>query len=368
MIVERLKLKNFLSYKDLELELSSGLNVIVGKNAVGKTNIVDAIYLGGVGRSSKGLKDKEIINWDTEKDAVAYTKLDIKKQFSHHTLEFVISKQGKKIEIDGLPIAKLGEIMGVLNVVFFSPDEIKLIKESPEYRRRFLDISLSQQDKKYFYSLVKYNKYLAQRNKVLKDEKDESAKIKMLEVVNPYLAEHNAYIASRRYEFVNRLTGLAKEKHKILTEGQESLELSYLAEFQEEGAIKENYLDLLTESMPKDIKLMFTSVGIHRDDVKIAVDGVDIRKYGSQGQQRTSALSLKLAETELFKETTGEYPVLLLDDVSSELDAKRKKALFSMLDGLQTIVTCTAFDRKLADNFEKFTIKDNKITKVTVAK
>ncbi len=368
MIVERLKLKNFLSYKELELELSKGLNVFVGKNAVGKTNIVDAIYLGGVGRSSKGLKDKEIINWDAAKEDVAYTRLDIKKQFSHHTLEFVISRQGKKIEIDGLPIAKLGEIMGVLNVVFFSPDEIKLIKESPEYRRRFLDISLSQQDKRYFYSLVKYNKYLAQRNKVLKDEKDDRAKIAMLEVVNPYLAEHSAYIATKRYEFVNRLTDIAKEKHLALTEGQEKLELTYLAEFREEGAIKENYLDLLTESMPKDIKLMFTSVGVHRDDLKIAVDGIDIRKYGSQGQQRTSALSLKLAETELFKEATGEYPVLLLDDVSSELDAKRKKSLFSMLDGLQTIVTCTAFDKKLAKDFEKFTIKDNKITKVTVTK
>ncbi len=368
MIVERLKLKNFLSYIEEEIEFSPGLNVIVGKNAVGKTNIVDAIYLGGVGRSSKGLKDKEIINWHAEGDAAAYTKLDIKKQFSHHTLEFVITKQGKRIEIDGLPIAKLGEIMGVLNVVFFSPDEIKLIKESPEYRRRFLDISLSQQDKKYFYSLVNYNKYLAQRNKILKEEKDDRTKIAMLEVVNPYLAEYNAYIAEKRYEFVDKISSISCDKHLQLTEGKESLCISYIAEFGRECATGGNYLDLLTESMSKDIKLMFTSVGIHRDDVKIAAGGIDVRKYGSQGQQRTSALALKLAETELFRMTTGEYPVLLLDDVSSELDAKRKKALFSMLDGIQTIVTCTAFDRKLAAGYQKFTIKDNKITKVKIAK
>ncbi len=368
MIVERLKLKNFLSYLEAEIEFSAGLNVIVGKNAVGKTNIVDAIYIGGVGRSSKGLKDKEIINWNAKADDVAYTKLDVKKEFSHHTLEFVISKQGKRIEIDGMPIAKLGEIMGVLNVVFFSPDEIKLIKESPEYRRRFLDISLSQQDKRYFYSLVKYNKYLEQRNKILKNEKDDRTKIAMLEVVNPYLAEHSAYIADKRYEFIDRLSKIAEDKHLKLTEGKEKLAISYIAEFSRECATKENYLDLLTESMSKDIKLQFTSTGIHRDDVKISAGGVDIRKYGSQGQQRTSALSLKLAETELFKMTTGEYPVLLLDDVSSELDAKRKKALFAMLDGIQTIVTCTAFDRKLADNYDRFTIKDNKITKVKITK
>ncbi len=361
MEIERVVLNNFLSYQSLDAEFHSGLNVIEGKNAVGKTNLVDAMYLGAVGRSAKGLKDKELINWNTKDADKAYVKIFIKKEFSHHTVETTFSKQGKLIAIDGLPIAKLGEIMGVLNVVFFSPDEMKLIKESPEYRRRFLDISLSQQSKKYFYALIKYNKYLAQRNKVLKDMVDEKSKIDMVQVLNPYLAEYSAIIASMRYEFVEKLSEFASEKHAFLTDGAEKLAVSYLGDFGKEGASKENYLDLLNETISKDIRLEFTSVGVHRDDLKIASNGVDLRKFGSQGQQRTSVLSLKLAETELFKAETGEYPVLLLDDVLSELDLKRKKALFSTIDKVQTFITCTSFDKRYAKEYTRYVVKDGKI-------
>lgn len=361
MRIDRIVLNNFLSYTDLDVCFKPGLNVIEGKNAVGKTNLIDAIYLGAIGRSSKGLKDRELISWDAAADGTAYVKLFIGKEYSSHTVETTFSRNGKNISVDELPIAKLGEIMGVLNVVFFSPDEMKLIKESPEYRRKFLDVSLSQQSKKYFYALIKYNKYLAQRNKVLKDMSDDKSKIDMLRVLNPYLAEYSAIIASMRYEFVAKLSDIAADKHSFLTDGAEKLKISYLGDFGQEGASKENYLDLLDESIDKDLRLEFTSVGVHRDDLKITSDGVDLRKFGSQGQQRTSVLSLKLAETELFRRETGEYPVLLLDDVLSELDLKRKKALFSSIDGLQTFITCTSFDRRYAKEYTRYVVKDGKI-------
>lgn len=359
MRVDKLFLKDFLSYRQEYVELDEGLNVLVGKNAEGKTNLLDSIYLSSVARSSRQLKDKDLVNFDAED--WAHLKIRVVKKYSSHTVEMTIDKQGKKrVLVDGLPIARAGELMGVLNVVLFSPDEMKLVKESPDYRRRFLDISLSQQSKNYFYTLVKYNKLLVQRNKILKDASPAEKKRDMLYIVDESLAAAAAEIAAARYGFVGKLAGYADAEHKKLT-GGEGLSLEYVCDSNSLSFTKEEYLKLLEQSAEKDLKLEYTTVGIHRDDLKIAAGGLDLRHFGSQGQQRSAVLALKLAELAMFRETTGETPVLLLDDVLSELDADRKKALFSAIKGVQTIVTCTEFDDGLCDEYTRFSLKNKTI-------
>lgn len=240
----------------------------------------------------------------------------------------------------------------MLNIVFFSPDEMKLIKESPQERRRFSDISLSQQNKKYLFSLSKYNNILAQRNKLLKESRDIKALPEMLYGWDVQLAEYGAYIIAKRYEFVEKIQVFAKKIHSEITDEKEDLELEYESNVErgETDKMKERFFQKLRANLEKDMNLLYTSFGSHRDDIAIKINGIDVRKYGSQGQQRTVALSLKLAEIYLFESEVGEKPVLLLDDVLSELDASRRQKLMELSSGLQTIITCTDFDMDLERN------------------
>lgn len=359
MRVDKLYLKDFLSYREEFVELEDGLNVLIGKNAEGKTNLIDSIFLSSLARSSRQLKDKDLVNFSS--DGWAHIKIRVVKRYSSHTVEMTVDKQGKKrVLVDGLPIARAGELLGVLNVVFFSPDEMKLVKESPDYRRRFLDISLSQQSKNYFYTLVKYNKLLAQRNKILKEPIPDGKKRDMLYIVTDSLAEAAATVAVARHAFTAKLSVDADVEHKKLANG-EGLSLEYVCDVDSSSCTKEKYLELFEKGTDKDLKLEFTTTGIHRDDLKIAAAGIDLRHFGSQGQQRSAVLALKLAELKMFREATGETPVLLLDDVLSELDTDRKKALFAAISGVQTIVTCTEFDEGLCAEYTKFLLKDKKI-------
>ena len=266
--------------------------------------------------------------------------------------------------IDRIPIGKMGELMGAVYVVYFSPGEMRLIKESPVDRRRFIDISLCQQDKVYFYTLVKYNQLLAQRNKLLKDYYSSPSLRQMSDIIVEKMCREQVYIIQRRKSFLEKIAPLADEMHMVLSGGKEHLQLTFEGEEVDDEKLYESLRDLYEKNFEKDSKLAYTTVGIHRDDLKIVVGGIDIRKFGSQGQQRTAALSLKLAETKLFKESSGEYPVLILDDVMSELDDKRQRALFSLLDGIQTIVTCTSFDKSIAPNADVYEIKNRKIQKL----
>lgn len=364
MIVKRLYLDNFLSYEKTRVDFYNGLNVIKGKNAVGKTNLLDAIYYASIGKSARNTKDKDLIRWG--KDQLRL-KVEVEKKHLRSVIEIAISPTGKYILIDSLPISRLGELMGVLHVVFFSPNEMKLIKESPVDRRRFLDISLSQQSKTYFYTLIKYNKLLQQRNKLLKEYKDKPSLDDMLAVVEKSILPCVEFIVKNRKQFVENLVPFAKEQHRLLTRGKEQLDISYETEEFDFDDIKGSMARIYKESLEKDKKLEYTSRGVHRDDLRIAADGIDIRKFGSQGQQRTAVLSLKLAELFMLKESLGEYPVLLLDDVLSELDLFRQKALLKAVQPLQTILTCTEFDSRLVDyQYAELNIQNSKISAMEI--
>ncbi len=362
MVIRKIYLENFLSYPTLFLELNEGINILTGANAAGKTNLIESIFFAALGKSAKGLKDKELINWESEKSA--RIKILFEKKYSKHTVEILIDQQGKKRAlIDNLPIQRMSELLGGLGVVFFSPDEMRLIKESPVDRRRFMDISLCQLDKLYLNSLMRYNKLIAQRNKVLKNYKNSSSLKEMSDLIVEKMIEAEEYIILRRRDFIIRLAPLANEKHTMLTSGKETLEIAYETEEVDFSDIKKSLKTLYENSLNKDCRLEYTTVGIHRDDIKISAGGIDVRKYCSQGQKRTAALSLKLAEVDSFYNVSGEKPVLLMDDVLSELDVDRKKGLFDSLNA-QTIVTCTEFEKNIADNYALYEVKDRKISLV----
>lgn len=359
MYVEKLQLKNFLSYAEGAVEFSGGLNVITGGNAVGKTNMLEAVYLSAVGKASRGTRDKDLIKWDSK--GGAKVRLEVRKAFGKTVIDTFLTDDGQKcVSIDSLPIARMGELMGGLTAVLFSPAEMKLIKESPADRRRFLDISLSQQSKVYFYTLIRYNKLLAQRNKLLK-EKSPSIK-DMLSLLEEQLLPAAEFIILKRKAFTEKLSQETKKQHEILS-GGESFDLVYETEELDFSDIKGSLGAIYRKSLEKDMRLEYTTAGPHRDDLKILAGDIDIRKFGSQGQQRTATLSMKLAECFLHKEANGELPVLLLDDVLSELDTDRQKALLNAAQGIQTIITCTEFDRGLTDRpFLKISIgTDSKI-------
>ncbi len=361
MIVTSVELTNFLSYERAQVYFDGGLNVVYGENAVGKTNLIDSIYLCSLGKSSRHNKDKDLIRWGAENGAKV--TLTVKKRFSKHTLEFFIDKQGKKhILVDKLPIAKIGELMGVLNVVFFSPQEMRLVKESPQDRRRFMDIGISQQCKTYFYALQRYNALLAQRNKILKSYKGRPSLPNMLKIVDTDFIRVATYIIKERKKFVEEIAPIAESHHNKLTSGKENLHLLYETENVDFNDVEGSLKVLLEGALENDQRLEYTTIGPHRDDIKISASGIDLRRFGSQGQQRSAVLSLKLAEISSFEKRTGEKPILLLDDVMSELDASRREALFEAIKGIQTIITAT--DKIAFPVVSYYHVKDKTVTKV----
>lgn len=346
MIVKSLELTNYRNYDNQKILFSPNLNVLVGKNAQGKTNMLEGIFLCAIGRSPRTTKDKELIKWNCTFSKI---KLEIEKNIGHKKVElYLFNNQNKAIKIDGIGIKKLGELFGEFNAVYFSPDELKLIKESPDERRRFMDIDLSQFSKQYFYNLSKYNEILAQRNKLLKTTVDERVIRDTIPIWDEELSKVGANIILDRMLLIDKLKVYAKSIHKYITDDSEELEISYAGiTAKDYASLKDILLKKYGEALEKDMKLGYTTVGPHRDDIKIVSNGIDIRSFGSQGQQRTAALSLKLAELEVFKDNIGEYPVLLLDDVLSELDDDRQLKLLTHIQPLQTILTCTSFDIKV---------------------
>lgn len=343
MKIKTLALNSYRNYDNQKFTLGEGLNVFVGKNAQGKTNALEAIYFCAIGKSLRSQKDKDLINFSKDKAKIS---LEIQKQFSNIDIEVYLSKKEKKtIKINKLPIKRIGELFGEFNAVFFAPDELKLIKEAPEDRRRFMDIDISQTNKHYFYLLTKYEKILANRNKLLKDTRQKENLISTINIWNEQLAIVASKIILKRIDFLRALTPYAQKAHSYLTSQKEELSLEYSGITGEnEEEIKQLILKKLNENLEKDYMLGYTSTGPHRDDIKIKLNDIDVRSFGSQGQQRTCALSLKLAELEIMHQQTGEMPVLLLDDVLSELDAERRKKLLNFAKNCQTILTCTEFD------------------------
>lgn len=342
MHISKLYLNNFRNYSEETLNPINGLNIIAGENASGKTNLLEALYLCGIGKSPRTPIDKDIIKWGED---YLYIKLQLEKKYHKTKIEIQIDNHHKRIAINGIPALRVGELMGVLNVVYFSPDELKMIKESPKERRKFIDISLSQQKKVYYNALSKYNKILDQRNKLLKSNYSKKALEDMLPVWDMQLSKAGAYIIKERIKFIDKLSIYARENHFLITDKVEELKLSYDTDIEiEDENIESQLIAALLSCREKDIKLGYTTIGAHRDDMKISINEIDVRKYGSQGQQRSVALSLKLAEINHFEQESKETPILLLDDVLSELDNKRQNQLISATKNIQTIITCTEYN------------------------
>lgn len=345
MKIKQLELYNFRNYLLSKVEFGDGLNIIEGSNAQGKTNLIEAIYFCAVGKSFRAKREKDVINWDKD---IAKIKVTLEKEIGKKVIEIIFSKNQKKtIKIDGIPILKIGELMGELNAVFFAPDELKLIKDSPEDRRRFIDISLSQVYKDYFYSLNKYNKLLQSRNKTLKFYQNQADIKQMLKIYDVQMAELCLKIKKYRQNFIEKLNPYANLVHEYITTKKESIMLEYNGI---EEQTKEDIIKKLECDFEKDCRLGYTGYGIHRDDIKVSVNGIDVRSFGSQGQQRTCALSMKLAELEIIKQDTKAIPILLLDDVLSELDDSRKLKLLKFCTKAQTLLTCTEFNFEVECN------------------
>lgn len=336
MYVKYLNLINFRNYKNMTIELCSGTNVFQGDNAQGKTNILESLYYSSIGKSHRTNKDKELIEWDSEE---AYIGAYIVKERLDKKINIKLFKDGKKaININSIKISKLQDLMGVLNVVMFSPEDLDIVKDSPSYRRRFLDIELCKLDKKYYYCLSSYKKVLNERNVILKKF---SGNEDMIDIYDIRLAEFGSYIISKRLEYIKKLNDFSKDIHRDITQGKEEIKFEYLMQLKSEENLKESLYELIKSNRRKDIEKRVTSVGPHRDDFSIFINNVDVKTYGSQGQQRTSVLTIKFASLRIIKDLIGEYPLLLLDDVLSELDSKRQEYILKSINGIQTLITCT---------------------------
>lgn len=337
MTVTELQVKDYRNAAARTITLSDGRNAFVGANARGKTNLLEAIYFAGVGKSFRTPRDRELIKSDCARAFISVTAL---KDGGADAVKIVIDRESnKRVAINDVPISRMSELMGVCPVVLFSPDGLKIVKEAPADRRRFMDIALCQVSRTYFAALSQYGKILQNRNRLLKSG---GANDNTLAPWDELLADVGSKIVKSRRGYIRALVAPAAERHAYMTSGAETLALEYEgADGDDVDEIKTALKSLLVRDRENDLRLRYTHSGPHKDDIKISVDGVDVRAYGSQGQQRTAALSMKLAETELLTEVLGTSPVLLLDDVFSELDANRRKKLLDALDGFQSIITTT---------------------------
>lgn len=345
MIIKSIELKNFRNYEDLDLSFDEGTNILYGDNAQGKTNILEAAYMSGTTKSHKGSRDKEMIRFG---EAESHLRTVVVRQGREYQIDMHLKKsRSKGIAINKMPIKKAGELFGILNIVFFSPEDLNIIKNGPAERRRFLDSELCQLDKIYLSDLTNYNKILAQRNKLLKDLVFRPDLKDTLPIWDMQLVETGRKIIQRRKKFVEELNDIVPDIHYRISGEKEELYLRY------EPNIDDIFFeDELNRAKIRDIKLCQTSVGPHRDDLLFSIGDVDIRKFGSQGQQRTSALSLKLSEIELVRKSIQDTPVLLLDDVLSELDSNRQNYLLNNISDTQTIITCTGLDEFVRNRFQ----------------
>ena len=353
MKIKSLKLTNIRSYSNAFFEFEDNLNVLVGENAQGKTNVLEAIFYSVIGKSFRTNREKDLILWGSD---IGKIEALFDNNYRDIKIEIIIKKEGKKVvSVDGVCLHKLGELLGRTNAVFFSPNELKLVKESPDDRRKFLNIAISQTNKRYFYLLSRYDKVLANRNKLLKSTHDLNVIRETIDIWDRSLCEIAEKIFLERKKFVEELTPFAEKAHEYLSNNKEILKIEYKSDFKEN--YKQNMLKALQKNLEKDYKLGFTSIGVHRDDLNLFINDKEVKIFGSQGQQRTVALSLKLAELECNKNRIGQYPILLLDDVFSELDESRRNKLLNFTKKAQTILTTTDINEKIKAKI--FKIKKN---------
>lgn len=344
MYVKSLELKNFRNYDSLNIVFDQGTNILYGDNAQGKTNILEAIYLGGTTKSHRGSKDREVIHFDKDE---SHIRMLVSKEEVIHRIDMHLKKSKPKgIAIDGIPIKKASELFGIVNIVFFSPEDLNIIKNGPSERRRFLDSELCQLNRFYLIQLTNYNKVVLQRNKLLKDMKDSASLRSTLDIWDEQMLLYGRNLIRERVTFVDQLNVILEEIHGQLTGGKEKIQLIY-----EPNVESEAFESQLIKSRERDLRFRASSVGPHRDDLCVRVNGIDIRRFGSQGQQRTAALSLKLSEIYLVKKIIRDTPILLLDDVLSELDSSRQNYLLKCIGEIQTLITCTGLDEFVQNQF-----------------
>lgn len=344
MKIKSLKLKNFRNYDLLLLDFDPATNIFYGDNAQGKTNILESVYMCGTTKSHRGTKDRNMIRFEEEE---SHIEALIEKRGISYQIDMHLKKNSPKgIAINKIPIKKASELFGIINIVFFSPEDLNIIKNGPAERRRFIDLELSQLDKVYLNNLSNYNRIVNQRNHLLKDINRQENLIETLDVWDLQLIEYGTKIIDARRKFINQVNDIISGIHKKLTGNKERIELIY--EPNTESSVFEQSL---RKNRERDLRMKSTSSGPHRDDICFLTNHIDIRKFGSQGQQRTAALSLKLSEIELVKQLTKDTPVLLLDDVLSELDKHRQNYLLDSINDIQTLITCTGVDEFVNHRF-----------------
>lgn len=344
MYVESLRLQDFRNIRELSLTFSPGINVLYGENAQGKTNVLEAIYLAGTTKSHRTSRDREMIRLG---ESESHIRMEVVRRAGSYRIDMHLKKNKPKgVAVGGLPIRRAGELLGLVQMVFFSPEDLTVIKNGPGERRRFLDIVLSSLDALYLRDLTLYQRCLSQRNRLLHDLFFRPELLPSLDVWDEQLVEIGTRIIEKRQMFTAELEEASAKIHRSLSGGTEALVLRY-----EPNASPEAFAHRLRAGRDGDLRMKTTGTGPHRDDFGILANGLDLRLFGSQGQQRTAALSMKLSQIGLLEEKTGEKPVLLLDDVLSELDRSRQNYLLGSLADTQTFITCTGLNEFVEKNF-----------------
>lgn len=366
MHINSLKLVNYRNYNDLSVDFNEHINLILGKNGQGKTNIVESLTLIAIGKSFRTSKDKELIKFDKDSLYIgcSFTRNNIDKK-----IEIAIAKDKKGIKVNGVSVKSIQDLLGNLNVVIFSPEDLKLIKDSPKERRSFIDKEISQIMPRYYSILTSYNKVLDERNKLLKSHYIDR---NLLAVYSETLANYAAEIYLIRRDFVGKLSIISSDLHQKLTSDKEVLKIRYKSQIEvtdqdDIRSMREKIISAHEENIDHDMLNRNTRIGPHRDDIVIYLNDIDVRLYGSQGQQRTASISLKLSEIELIKQEIGDYPVLILDDVFSELDQNRQKMLVEKLEDIQMFVTTADPLHKLIlgkDDYSVFNIEAGKVVEI----
>lgn len=369
MYLKNLQLHHFRNYADADVEFSPSINVLIGENAQGKTNLLESIYVLAMTRSHRTNNDKELIEFSQDASQVSGV---VERQLGPLKLELDIGKRGKKAKANHIEKARLSEYLGQLNVILFAPEDLSLVKGAPTVRRRFIDMEFGQISPKYLHDLTQYRSILKQRNRYLKQLQTKEADDKVyLDVLSEQLAAVGGAIITQRIKFLSELEKYAQQLHQSITQGRERLTFEYESVVKNADELSEieaaqALMDLYTRNQQKEIFQGTTLYGIHRDDVRFLLNGKNVQTYGSQGQQRTTALSVKLAEIDLMKNQTGEYPILLLDDVLSELDGTRQTHLLKTIqDKVQTFLTTPGLSdvaRNLIHEPKIFYIQDGKIS------
>ena len=344
MYIRSLELSNYRNYEALSVGFSERTNILYGDNAQGKTNLLEALYMLATTRSYRGAKDRDLVRFGEEE---AHIRAVLMKNGLDYRVDMHLRKaRAKGIAIDGQRIKKASDIVGLLHIVFFSPEDLRIVKDGPAERRRFMDMELCQLDASDLYDLNNYNRIVEQRNRLVKDLPEHPEMTDTLDLWDEQLVSYGSRIIAKRREFLSEVNELTGEVHGKISGGKEKLTISY-----EPNVSGESVSEKLKSGRQRDIYLRYTGCGPHRDDFSFISDGIDLRSFGSQGQQRTCALSLKLSEIELVRKRTGDDPILMLDDVLSELDSGRQNYLLGSIGGIQTFITCTGLDEFVRNRF-----------------